>query len=896
VTTAYLILGIDTRIALVPETLAGEWGFLPDGNLISRSLGLEGVDSRLKLPSTISLRGAANENYSLNPVGDAYLNHYADHPVPQNQPPAGWVNIPAKVDVPFFEDIKAHVHTAAHTNVATAFVYLMGGWPRADGGDNHGWQINGLNFFTADYFDEGNRGFASAPANLTPEQYRNYDSEEYHVRAQRTWLGVINFDYPLNWSPITRSFRSIEPKEDNFLVLRTENEAKFLSAEHAELTFGAQFDVLPTANLVSMAFNAVDEATGVSTAVANALGAPAQQAISDGLGRLDQLLATDQHELYEQVFDTVIQPRIDTLYDDLQSAYANEPTLDDFLDEAGVLAQAAIEGAQPDSLRSRLINLAGNGPGDPGLMQQVTNHLGHVETAVDLLRQIVEPDGGGNFNLAANLAHELVAQIAPDFLAGFASELVLALLGENEIAMEKIVIVHEGMSRFFEDTRLDIATPNGLGSELQDKLGSAAGSAEINAFAPAITSAFGDFVLGIDYTVDLPFDDFTEAEFKARIRQELEDQFHGAQVASDLQSILKQRLYDENALLREASDSLFRTVNDVIRDVITQTAANIGSEFTEFLGGFGGSPLAAEINGYAHINGDSLNELRIDVHARLSVPDDMEFAAWLRIKELDSEGNNGCDYGAGTATEVTLGASAALDWFGPGLNVNAETKFTFGDGPGVPVLGVAGSFELAGSLNFQAFEITYLGAALGFGVNEAYISGGGGFRLNKYEIFGGAFFGRACSIDPIKLWDPHVASVLGPPPFTGAYTYGEIWFPINELIGVPSSCFFNLAGGFGMGAGFFVEGPTAIGKIKYGVSGDLLCILSFKGELTGIAKVEIPDLTDGGAASLADQFVDGLTIKAVGKLTGSIGPCPICLKGSKSAALLYKNRKWKFEH
>ena len=54
-----------------------------------------------------------------------------------------------------------------------------------------------------------------------------------------------------------------------------------------------------------------------------------------------------------------------------------------------------------------------------------------------------------------------------------------------------------------------------------------------------------------------------------------------------------------------------------------------------------------------------MNELRLDVHARLSVPDDMEFGAFVRIKELDSEGNNGCDYGAGTATEVTLGASAA---------------------------------------------------------------------------------------------------------------------------------------------------------------------------------------------------------------------------------------------
>ena len=134
------------------------------------------------------------------------------------------------------------------------------------------------------------------------------------MRAQRTWLGVIEFDYPLNWSPITRAFRSIEPKADNFLVLGTENEAKFLSAKKAELTFGAQFDILPIANLISLGFNAIDEMTGISTAVANALGGPAQQAISDGLSRLDQLLATDQHEFYEGVFDTVIQPRIDTLY------------------------------------------------------------------------------------------------------------------------------------------------------------------------------------------------------------------------------------------------------------------------------------------------------------------------------------------------------------------------------------------------------------------------------------------------------------------------------------------------------------------------------------------------------------------------------------------------------
>ena len=178
-----------------------------------------------------------------------------------------------------------------------------------------------------------------------------------------------------------------------------------------------------------------------------------------------------------------------------------------------------------------------------------------------------------------------------------------ALFAENDPAIAQNVFTHEGLRQIFE-VRQDIATPNGP-APMQRSSRPPRFSAEINAFAPILPMCSAISLNGIDYTVDLPFDDYTEAEFKARIRQELEDQFHGAQVSADLQSIFKQRLYDENALLREASDSLFRTINDVIRDVLTQTAAHLGSKFIEFLGDFEGSPLAAEINGYAHINGDS---------------------------------------------------------------------------------------------------------------------------------------------------------------------------------------------------------------------------------------------------------------------------------------------------
>ena len=73
----------------------------------------------------------------------------------------------------------------------------------------------------------------------------------------------------------------------------------------------------------------------------------------------------------------------------------------------------------------------------------------------------------------------------------------------------------------------------------------------------------------IDVTIDHPFVDYSEAQLKALIRQRVEDHFFGSKIASSIQVILKQRLYDVDASIREGIDSVFQQMNTVMRDMIS---------------------------------------------------------------------------------------------------------------------------------------------------------------------------------------------------------------------------------------------------------------------------------------------------------------------------------------
>jgi hypothetical protein len=162
-------------------------------------------------------------------------------------------------------------------------------------------------------------------------------------------------------------------------------------------------------------------------------------------------------------------------------------------------------------------------------------------------------------------------------------------------------------------------------------------------------------------------------------------------------------------------------------------------------------------------------------------------------------------------------------------------------------------------------------------LNENYLAAIAGVRMRSYDLSGGIYFGRTCTLDPIKLIDPDVASVLGEPPFTGAYLYGEGWIPISEaVLGIPASCLFNISAGIGAGAFFFIEGPTYGGIMKAGVLGEALCLVTIKGE------VKMIGVKNG----------DNLRFKGKGRLSGKVGACPFCIKFGKNVGIMYENGSW----
>jgi hypothetical protein len=664
------------------------------------------------------------------------------------------------------------------------------------------------------------------------------------------------------------------------MVLSTENELKYLSAENAEITFGAQFDGLPQFNLANIAFQAIDAATAggngvVADLLADAVG---------GFGRLDEMLAADMRPFYSGIFDETIQTKIDSLYADLATAYTVAGP-GGWLDEAGTNVLLSFE-TDADSIVNQLKDLPGANPEVAGMMNRLTSYLLEAESAVINIQAILAENPEGNRMIASQLMRLLVDNVALQFAGSFVDELVQPILAEADPTLDQINQVLANLATALAQVRTTIDDPaSGMGAELQQLF--ADHQLEIEATLPGMINGVGDYLKDIDLALDNPFTDYSPEEIKQQIRREIEDRFHGTPVAAAVQVVHKQRLYDVDAAIRQATDTVFQQLNLVMRDIISETAEELNNSFTKLIEPLDNMAAAAKINGYAHINGDSLKEARVDLHAQLQFGSSLEFNGYLQIRELDSNGSDGCNYAAnGPVTEVSLGAEdVQVGWISPELRASVGTKFTFDSGDGFPLRGLGGSFELTGKLDYEAFAINYLGAAVALGQDENYLSAGAGMRVNKYDVFGGIYFGKSCFIDPIELWDPDAAGLLGNGSFTGIYGYGEGWIPVNELIGIPASCLFNICAGMGLGAGVFLEGPTFLAKMSAGISGEALCAVGIKGQLTGTGVLE----------GLDANVLDGLTIKAKGTIGGKVGPCPFCIELEQSVALTYKQGKWKLD-
>ncbi|HUL51033.1 MAG TPA: hypothetical protein VLU94_00470 [Candidatus Nitrosotalea sp.] len=871
---AKLTLGVKAWASHLDQPLYGKLGFDTNGNLITKAYAVansySNLDSRLDVPNNFKVKGPAGEEYNFTCVSKAYYNNWLNLPTAQGGNPSGFINLAGKLDVPFFEDLKAHFQTSAQQSNTTAPIYLMGGWPKGSEA-THGWEISGNHFFNTAFFDDDNVSFpGSGAAGL--DGYRNSTNEQYHVRAQQRWLGVVDFDYPLSWSSSTRSFKSFQPATNNLLVVTAVHQVKYLSAQHAELAFGIQYAGLPQINLANIAFNAIDDATGVAHAFIDAGLDTLRQPIDNGLNSLNDMLNAQMHAFFENTLQQFVDPVIDQLYDDLKSV----PTSVNWSADVTNIVNTHIISGSTSNLQSQLQKIAGDVTGALGIIGEAKNKLDDVDDALASVQQLLAADGSGARNPLRSLTKSLVGDLAAQFISLATDSAIDDLLKNVAPQLNAVTNTIGDLDAVVKDLESKLAPAQEFSDELKANI--AGLLSEVTNISYNVQSDLNSILTNLSVNVSLsvtnPLQEYSPEDIKKQIRHKIEDEFFGSKIATTVQVTVKQRLYDVDAAIRESIDSAFQQLNEVVKDMINTSLADLDKSINKMLDDVSDVMGAGEIKGYAHIDGDSLKLLRLDGHFKWSVPDDMEFKAYLQIKELDSDGTDGCLGKGEKATEVTVGAQdIQVQWISPDLRANIGGKFSFRTSPSFAVMGMGGSFELTGGLKFEAFEIAELGAAMAFGQEENYLACKARVKFNKYEFAGGLFFGRTCTIDPLLLVDPDVANVLGMPPFTGAYVYAEGWIPLNEFIGIPSSCFFNIKAGIGAGVFYFVEGPTFGGKALLGLSGEVLCIVSVKGE------VKMVGVKQGG----------DLTLKGTGTLSGEIGVCPFCIDFSKSVGLKYKN-------
>ena len=883
---ANLVLGVRTHASNLAPSLSGSLGFHANGNLITEADGrLEGIDSRLNLPSSLELSGPQGESYAFLPTQDAYYENH-EHSASS----LGQLSFAGLLDVPFFEDLEVHFQTGAKRGNTTDTIRMMGGWP-------------GDGVVTAAEFDPDNRSY---PSGTTLDAYRALSDPDHRIHARQNWIGVLDFDYPLVWNTTTRSFNAEGPIENDLLVVTTEHELAYLSAENAELDFGANVDLgFPEINLSNIAVN-LTQNVGVFSALETALGDKVAGALVQGLDASTEILNDRMDSFYDRIFEQSINPIVDDLYAELDavpvgfgSTSARASLIDEYLctradsvlnalqNFDGSVGQAGTIVDEVDqalaSLQIAIRSVIGRVEVSGGEVILSTGEITVPEEAVitaggHLTEGIFADHDGNGYEIAKILTAALIEELAPEIadslsavlttaagsLADKLEEELNAQLGEAGPTIEQVKQVLLELHNNLQEIR----DSGLLYSEISDAL--LASTSDLEIAIEAAKDEVSAFISSID------FEEYQSAEVKETIRLAIRDRFNASPAIASVQATLKAYLYDVDASIHEAISSGFGEMNRVIVRLLDDAIPSDAS-LSGMLGDVSSIAATGNIDGYAYINGDALRTVRLDAAIQLKLPDDFEFAGYIEINQLDSDGDGSCSFaGEGEyAAEVKMGAvDIPVGWGGNGLRFDVGTKFTFDTASGFALRGFGGSFEMTeGEIGFESMGVRSLGAAAMFGKDENYLAAQVGLRFESYELDGGIFFGRTCSTDPLELVDPDVVKVLGSPPFTGIYAYGEAQIPI-----VNAGCFFNLSAKAGAGVFWFEEGNTYGGKMVVGATGRALCAVGVGGDLTLV----------GAKSGNSYSFLGR------GRVWGEIGKCPLCTSFSEQVELIFKNDKWDY--
>ncbi|MBS0658776.1 MAG: hypothetical protein JSR82_11100 [Verrucomicrobia bacterium] len=785
-TPTLLALGIQTRLpAFTDQLLGGVLGFRPNASLVARdaadnNFAITGIDSRLRVPGNVRLKGPGASNYSVTPASGAYFN---DWPGAGGTPSIGFANVFGAIDVPFFDSLNAHLQANAGAS-AESSVYVM-------------LPPDSASAFEQAYVDPTNHGTPVAPGppgtfvDLTT--YRT--AATYFTRARKDWLGLIKFDYPLEWNPSARSFRTKAGQEvsDHLAVAQVRSQVRSLTPSTADLKFRADVGLpLPSVDANKLLGEVLDGASGALAAIAGV--SPDFPTALNALAVFEQCLADTPDKL-------VRGPLIEAIHSVRQAAGSTP------------LSPAQLRTALAAQLNVAFSQAVGGSPLPSSWKHEVFLRLDQVTILADSL-------------LAALNSAQQIVQLANAFAptteppgATTAGSVLPADVQETiNSAKSQLTKIRSGIAALKNGINAVTLTPDWNAILLQALPD-----------APALPD------------LALPLAQASDAEVADAILAYFLGDFSAGRLAEEM----RVHLSDTRDQVRGALDGVFAGVNELLQKnvaAINPVASPMGLLPDLKFG---------RIDGQARINGDSLHELRLDADFKISVGTEFAFKAWLLFRDLSSETpGNACSVASGIQAELTLGATTQFNFGVPAapVTVEAEAKFAFGSG--LFPTGLAGRLSLAGS-GFKLGILTITRAELGFGFGDpgdAYLYGAGAGKSDYSDIEAAFLFGRSCDLRSVvgridaqtaELLDhPAVAPVFdfsNPNPTYGFYVFGYGTISVNSLIGIPPSPMLNLKAGAGLGAFFFTRQQQASSAWDYtlGLRGDL----GISGEVLAIADI-----------------------------------------------------------
>lgn len=335
--------------------------------------------------------------------------------------------------------------------------------------------------------------------------------------------------------------------------------------------------------------------------------------------------------------------------------------------------------------------------------------------------------------------------------------------------------------------------------------------------------------------------------------EELTDILVARIMSSDLVAQIDAVVHDNLAFILDEVDGLttrlLAQINHLVKAITTGLTEDLNAALSAATAAVTNAiPIqAAEVDGFATIRGDALERLHIDANWTLRGDGEDSSSTYAAAFDMTawSANGKGANCGLGELAKSTFDAKITafnLPMSLGGTDTVAKQAFLGFTLKPVSIEGemvlapvaVFGGIDIAGSVDFQTFELYDLGLQAGVGQDETYLGAKGSASFDSISMQAAFLLGVTCNTEVLTALDPQAAEFLDiQGAFRGVYLRGGASIPVWD-----NGCALSVGVSADAGAWLLWEqtGFRVGGLVGGSAWGEALCIAALRGSVTALAE------------------------------------------------------------